>query len=119
MRIKLKEISIDTEICKQISEKIIDTEMESMGLDEYIGEFNVEVEEKSKLFSEDVEILIVCSGNLIQRGREKKFNNDTPPEFILYERYINNMDIRCYANGEEVEFNDNEFFKIIERKVTI
>ncbi len=118
MKIKLKKISIDPEICKQFSNKILETEMEPMGFDEYLGEFNVEIEEKTKLFSDDVEILLVCSGKLVQCGREKQFNNDTPPEFILNERYINNMNIKCYINGEEVELNDNEIYKGIEKLIT-
>lgn len=117
MKIKLKKIYIDTEICKQFADKIIDTEVEPIGFDEYIGEFNVEIEEKVKLFNEDIEIMIICSGKLVQIGRENKFNNDTPAEFIQYGIYINNMDINCYANGEEVEFNNDEFYKKIETTI--
>ena len=115
MKIKLKEIEIDTSVAREIASKIVETEMESMGDDEYIGEFNIEIEERGTILKGEVEILVGCSGKLIQRGKIKQFSFDTPPEFVLNEQYINNMDLRCYVDGEEIEFNCNEIAKQIEK----
>ena len=118
MEAKIKTIWIDLDIASQFAEWIEDTEMEPMGGNEYVGEFEIEVENTTIMCGHKFPILVTCSGKLVQSGKTEQTDRDTPPEFILWGQYINNIEIKCYLEGEEVEFNSDEIQKKIEKIIT-
>lgn len=113
MDIKLKEIWINPNIARELSNLIEDTELDNMGMDEYIGEFNIEIEDYIDFLNRPAEILLVCQGKLVKNGYIKQFNLYTPPEFVQKGQYINNITIKCFINGEEVAANYDEIINKI------
>ena len=118
MKSEIKKIWIDPDIASQFAEWIEDTEMEPMGRNEYVGEFEVEIENTTIMCGHKFPILVTCSGKLVQSGKFYSHWYDCPPEFDLKGQYINNIDFHCFIDGQEVEFNCNEIQKKIEKIIT-
>lgn len=118
MEAKIKTIWIDPAIAKELAGKIEETEVKPMGGDEYIGDFDFDIEKTINLFGHTFEMLISCYGKLCQNGRSYSCWYDCPPEFDLYGQYINNIDFHCFLDGEEVEFNSEEIVEIINKIIT-
>ena len=118
MEAKIKTIWIDPAIAKELAEKISDIEVRPMGGDEYIGDFDFDIEKTINLFGHTFEMLIACFGKLCVNGKTYSHWYDCPPEFDLISQYLNNIDFNCFIDGEEVEFNSEEIQEKIEKIIT-
>lgn len=98
-----------------LREIILECDCEPCGNNEYVSEFDVEFETPAS----DIGAIVICaSGKYIVSGRSQR-HGDEQEYFQMTGRWMNNIDVTGYLNGEEIEIlvNGLDIAKEIERQI--
>ena len=118
MNIEITKINLPEEAASKIAAIINDLEIFPDADGDFSQRYEVWFADSVRICNETKEITVDMTGALAGKITNDSIG-DEPEYSKIAERYIVYGDLRCCINGAEIEFNSDEIYELIEKKVNV